>query len=280
MATLKTITMTFGALLSLGVVVAAHAQPSAKRYEAYQRTPATPAPTPEDSSLAMPAYVMAAVANPARPDADRARDHDRKPAEVVAFSGAKPGDTVVDLIPGGGYFTRIFDTVVGEHGQVIAFVPESLARTYPSAVTAAQAIPKAAAYSDVKVVVEPFSDLASHGPLDVVWTSQNYHDMHNPALPVTTALMMDRLVFSALRPGGVFIIEDHAADPGSGLRDTGTLHRIAESAVRDEVESAGFIFDGESPVLRNTADDHTKKVFDPSIRGHTDQFVLKFRKPV
>ncbi len=277
MSTLKTMTIGVGALLSLALGAAAHAQPSAKRYEAYQGSPI--APSPPDSSLAMPAYVMAAVANPARPDEDRARDHDRKPAEVVAFSGAKPGDTVVDLIPGGGYFTRIFDTVVGQHGQVIAFVPEALARTYPAAVTAAEAIPKTAAYSDVKVVVEPFSDLTSHGPLDVVWTSQNYHDLHNPSLPPTTALMMDRLVFSALRPGGVFIVEDHAADPGSGLRDAGTLHRISEATVRDEVESAGFVFDGESPVLHNTADDHTKKVFDPSIRGHTDQFVLKFKKP-
>jgi predicted methyltransferase len=268
--------MSLSLALSLGAATA-HAQASAKRYESYQRTPAAAAPT--DSSLAMPGYVMTAVANPARPDEDRARDHDRKPAEVVAFSGVKPGDTVVDLIPGGGYFTRIFSTVVGEHGQVIAFVPESLARVYPAAVTAAQAIPKSSAYSDVKVVVEPFSDLTSHGPLDVVWTSDNYHDMHNPSMPPTTALMMDRLIFSALRPGGVFIVEDHAAEPGAGLRDTGTLHRISPGAVRDEVESAGFVYDGESPVLRNTADDHTKKVFDPSIRGHTDQFVMKFKKP-
>ncbi len=274
MSTLKTTAISLGVMISLGM--AAHAQPSAKRYEAYQRTPSPP--TPADSSLAMPAYVMAAVANPARPDEDRARDHDRKPAEVVAFAGVKPGDTIVDLIPGGGYFSRIFDTVVGPHGQVVAFVPQALAKASPAAVTAAQAIPKGP-YSNVKVVVEPFSDLTSHGPLDVVWTSDNYHDLHNPSLPPTTALMMDRLIFSALKPGGVFIVEDHAAEPGAGLRDTGTLHRISQSAVREEVESAGFVFDGESQVLHNAADDHTKKVYDPAIRGHTDQFVLKFKKP-
>lgn len=277
MSKLKTTVMGLGVIFGLGLGMSAHAQSSAKRYEAYQRTP--PAPAPADSSLAMPAYVMAAVANPARPDEDRARDHDRKPAEVVAFAGVKPGDTVVDLIPGGGYFTRIFDAVVGPHGQIVAFVPQVLAKTYPAAITAAEAISKTPAYSDVKVVVEPFSDLTSHGPLDVVWTSDNYHDLHNPSLPPTTALMMDRLIFSALRPGGVFIVEDHAAEPGVGLRDTATLHRISQGTVREEVESAGFVFDGESRVLRNSADDHTKKVFDPSIRGHTDQFVLKFRKP-
>ncbi|MHB8286409.1 MAG: class I SAM-dependent methyltransferase [Caulobacteraceae bacterium] len=276
MSTLKTTAISLGVMLSLGLAGSAHAQASAKRYEAYQRTPTTPTPT--DSSLAMPAYVMAAVANPARPDEDKARDHDRKPAEVVAFAGVKPGDTVVDMIPGGGYFSRIFDSVVGPHGQVIAFVPQALAKTHPAAVTAAQAM-ATGPYSDVKVVVEPFSDLTSHGPLDVVWTSDNYHDLHNPSLPPTTALMMDRLIYSALKPGGVFIVLDHAAEPGAGLRDTGTLHRISQGTVRDEIESAGFVFDGESQVLHNAADDHTKTVFDPTIRGHTDQFVLKFKKP-
>ena len=89
----------------------------------------------------------------------------------------------------------------------------------------------------------------------------------------------DRQVLAALKPGGVFLIVDHAADAGSGMRDTDTLHRIDPAIVRAQVTSVGFVFDGESDVLRNPADDHTRAVFDKAIRGHTDQFVYRFRKP-
>ncbi len=232
-----------------------------------------------EASPALPAAIAAAVADPGRPADDRARDADRKPAEVVAFAGVKPGDTVVDLIPGGGYFTRILSKAVGPTGHVYALVPSYVAKIYPQAATAMQALAAEPAYRNVTVWVEGVGKLAGQGPVDMVWTSQNYHDLHGPSLPPDTASVIDHAVLAALRPGGVFVIEDHVAEAGSGVRDAGTLHRIDPAFVRDEVVSAGFVLEAESPVLRNPLDPHTARVFDPSIRGHTDQFVFKFRKP-
>jgi predicted methyltransferase len=231
------------------------------------------------ASPAMPANIVTAVADPARPAADRARDADRKPAEVLAFADVKPGDTVVDLIPGGGYFTRVFSKAVGPSGHVYALVPSFLAKAYPQSVAAIQAVAADPAYRNVTVWVEGVGKLATQGPVDLVWTSQNYHDLHGPSLPPDTASAIDHAVLTALRPGGVYIIEDHAAEAGSGVRDAGVLHRIDPAFVRDEVETAGFTFEAESPVLHNARDPRTARVFDPTIRGHTDQFVFKFRKP-
>ncbi len=232
-----------------------------------------------EPSPAMPASIVAAVADPSRPAEDRARDVARKPAEVIAFAGVKPGDTVVDLIPGGGYFTRIFSKAVGPSGHVYALVPSYLAKAYPQSVTAIQALAADPAYRNVTVWVEGVGKLAAQGPVDLVWTSQNYHDLHGPSLPPDTASGVDHAVFMALRPGGAYVIEDHVAEAGSGVRDAGTLHRIDPAFVRDEVEAAGFKFEAESPALHNLLDPHTGRVFDPAIRGHTDQFVFKFRKP-
>jgi predicted methyltransferase len=226
------------------------------------------------------AFVLAAIEDAQRPAADRDRDAERKPAEVMAFARVKPGDTVVDLLPGTGYFTRIFSRIAGPEGKVYAVVPDGLAAIYPAAVKAADAIPTNPAYANVTPVVDSMAQLSAQGPVDVVWTSQNYHDLHGPKLPPDAALDIDRAVFAALKPGGVFVIEDHAAEPGSGVRDAGTLHRIDPAVVRKEVTSVGFVLEAETPVLRNPADAHTAKVFDPSIRGHTDQFVLRFRKPI
>jgi predicted methyltransferase len=266
----------FASVMAVGLaggalVDGASAQTSAARLGAAQRLTTAPG--------AIPAYVLAAVADPQRPAKDRDRDVDRKPAPVVAFAGVKPGDTVVDLIPGGGYFTRIFSRVVGPAGKVYALVPSALAAVAPQAVTAAKAVESEPAYANVSVLVEGVGQLSSHGPLDLVWTSQNYHDLHGLKLPPNSAIDIDKAVFAALKPGGLYVIEDHAAEAGSGVRDAGTLHRIDVAAVRDEVTSAGFVLVGESPVLHNPADTHATKVFDPSIRGHTDQFLLKFRKP-
>jgi predicted methyltransferase len=113
--------------------------------------------------------------------------------------------------------------------------------------------------------------------VDVVWTSQNYHDFHN--IPNVDVATINRAMFQALKPGGVYLVLDHSAAAGSGTSDTNTLHRIDQDTVKQEVESVGFKFVGESDVLRNKADPRTAKVFDPSIQGHTDQFILKFTKP-
>jgi len=222
---------------------------------------------------------MAAVADKNRPAADTSRDADRKPAEMLEFAGVKQGQTVVDLLPGGGYFTRIFSKAVGPKGTVYAVGtpprpttdPAKPPPTPPQDVIAAD--PN---YSNVKSIHAPLAEgLSIPTKADIVWTAQNYHDVKN--VPNIDMLAFDKAVFNALKPGGVFIVLDHAAAPGAMV--TNTLHRIDPAVVRKEVEAAGFKFDGESKVLANPADDHTKGVRDAGIRGHTDQFIYKFRKP-
>ncbi|HLG86920.1 MAG TPA: methyltransferase [Alphaproteobacteria bacterium] len=220
------------------------------------------------------AAITAAVDNPARPDADKQRDVNRKPAESIAFAGLKPGDKIVDLLPGSGYFTRIFSRVVGPKGHVYAVWPQGVPETRTAAVKAIAADP---AYANVTELEQPLTALKLSEPVDMVWTSQNYHDLHN--IPGLDLGAVNKSIFDALKPGGIYIVLDHAATAGSGFRDTSTLHRIDPEAVKAEVQAAGFKLVAESDVLRNSADPHTAKVFDPSIRGKTDQFILKFQKP-
>jgi predicted methyltransferase len=229
-----------------------------------------------DTALAagkIPPAVAAAVADPGRPDADKARDADRKPAESLAFAGVKPGETIVDYLPGNGYFTRIFSKIVGKKGHVYAVLPPGV----PDKMSApAKALAADPAYANVSESEEDISAIPA-GSIDLFWTSRNYHDLHN--IKDMDVAAIDKSILNALKPGGVFIVLDHAATPGSGLADTGTLHRIDPEAVKTEVEAAGFKLVGESDILRNPNDPHTAKVYDPSIRDKTDQFFLKFMKP-
>lgn len=234
------------------------------------------APAVVAASPAVPAYVSAAVADEHRSADDHQRDLARKPAEVIAFTGMKPGDKVADFVPSSGYFTRIFAKVVGPQGRVYALTP---AEWGPEEIDPAKAIAADPYYGNVTVTTGPLGQFAAPAEkLDIFWTSQNYHDLENPK-PKVDVPAFNKQVFDALRPGGLYIVLDHSAAAGSGLRDTNTLHRIDAATVKAEVEAAGFKFVGESKVLANPADDRTKKVFDPAIRGHTDQFVYKFRKP-
>src|ERR1700734_2571547 len=232
------------------------------------------------SAASVPDNIAAAVADSNRPDPDKARDANRKPAETLAFTGVKPGAQVAELLPGGGYFTRIFSKAVGSSGHVYALVPAPLPDApadVPDFAARVKAIAADPNYSNVSVVVEPFSQLGVPVPVDMVWTSQNYHDLHNfPGLDVG---VFNKMVFDDLKPGGIYLILDHAAAAGSGARDTKTLHRIDPETVKAEVLAAGFKLVGGSDLLHQPGDDHTLKVFDPSIRGKTDQFILKFQKP-
>ncbi|HMK85302.1 MAG TPA: hypothetical protein VK437_05025 [Steroidobacteraceae bacterium] len=225
-------------------------------------------------------FLSAAIADPARPAADTERDSNRKPAETLRFAGIAPGQKIGELLPGGGYFTRIMAKAVGSTGHIYALVPAPLPDAPANSPDFAARVKALAAdpnYSNVSVVVEPFAQLKTPEPLDMVWTSQNYHDLHNfPGLDVT---VFNQMVFEALRPGGIYLILDHATAPGAGTSETQTLHRIDPAVVKREVLAAGFVLVGESDLLRQPADPHTAKVFDPSIRGRTDQFILKFRKP-
>lgn len=224
-----------------------------------------------------PAYVTAAISDSGRPAADKDRDAARKPADMVAFTGIRPGDTVLEILPGGGYFTRIFSKIVGPQGHLYAAVPDPKSS---DAEPAASEIAANIEYSNVTVVPLTIEALKALPPLDAIWTSQNYHDLHLSRVHADI-LKLDKTWFDILKPGGVVVIEDHVALAGSPATETADkLHRIDPAVARAEMEAAGFKFDGESDLLRNPADPHTAIVFDPSIRGKTDQFVYRFKKPM
>jgi predicted methyltransferase len=227
----------------------------------------------------VPAYIAAAVADGGRPAEDTARDADRKPAEVLAFAGVKPGDRIIDFMPGKGYFTRIFSKIAGPNGVVYAFVPDEVGRRAPQALQGIKTLASQPAYSNVVVMGLPAADFRVPRPVDLVWTSQNYHDLHNAFMAPIDIGQFNHAVFNALKPGGIYLVLDHATAAGSGLAHTGDLHRIDPATVKAEVTAAGFELVDESSLLHNPDDPHTAKVFDPSIRGKTDQFILKFRRP-
>jgi len=228
--------------------------------------PATAAPSPA---------VVAALADPARTPQEKARDEQRKAAEVVEFAQVKPGDKVADMFPGSGYFTHIFAKVVGPTGVVYEAVGNARESTPP---------PANPAYANVKVDSQPWGEFGPPDKLDVVFNSQFYHDLFNPEYgsggggPEGVA-KVNKAIFNALKPGGLYVIVDHAGRPGTGYTEMNTLHRIEESVVKEELTKAGFVLEAESDVLHNPADPKDKNVFDPSIRGKTDQFMLRFRKP-
>ena len=219
------------------------------------------------------------IDNSTRPAADVERDANRKPAEMVTFAKIAPGQTVVDMLPGGGYFTRVFSQAVGPKGHVVALVPDQYAARKPEAATVIQALAAEPAYKNVEAAVRSLGNVGAPGTVDRVWTAQNYHDLHLKSVPAGTVDGVNKAVFAALKPGGYYVILDHSAAAGSGLRDVDTLHRIDAATLKAEVTAAGFAFGGESKVLANAADDRTKMVFDPAIRGKTDQFVYRFVKP-
>jgi predicted methyltransferase len=235
---------------------------------------------PHANAVEVAANIAAAIADGNRPAADKERDPDRKPAATLMFTGVKPGAQIAELLPGGGYFTRLFSKAVGSSGHVYALVPArspDAPADSPDFAARVKAIAADPNYANVSVVVEPFSQLGVPQPVDLVWTSQNYHDLHN--LPGLDVGVFNRMVYDDLKPGGIYLILDHAAEPHSGTRDTGTLHRIDPETVKQEVLAAGFVLVASSNLLQAPADNHSLKVFDPAVRGKTDQFILKFRKP-
>jgi predicted methyltransferase len=227
---------------------------------------------------APPAYVTSAVASSDRPAADSKRDALRKPAALIAFAGIRPGDRIADLIPGGGYFTRIFSKVVGPKGHVYAVVPTEFLKLAPKSSDNAVAIAAESAFSNVTALTAPIATLSTPEPLDFAWTSDNYHDIYGFVGP-DAAAALDASVFKALKPGGVFIVIDHAARPGTSATSPTTLHRIDPATVKAQALAAGFKLEAVSSILHNSADKHDVVVFSPTLRGHTDQFVFKFRKP-
>ncbi|MEA1086036.1 MAG: methyltransferase [Sphingomonas sp.] len=234
----------------------------------------TTAVVAQDKAAPAGPAITRALADPAR--ADQAGDDARRQAAaVLAFAGVKPGDTVVDYLPGAGYWTRIFTGVVGPKGKVYALWPAAGAKYAEKSLPALQA----RGLANVVAQVQPTDLPTAPQPVDLFWTVQNYHDIPNKGAGEPALRAFDAAVFQLLKKGGTYVVIDHADAPGTGLTGTETKHRIDPAAVRRQIEATGFRFVGASKVLANPADDHSKNVFDPAVRGKTDQFVLKFRKP-
>src|SRR6476659_2219004 len=235
------------------------------------------AETPQPFSQAV---LDQALADPARRAQRDAADERRKPGLLIALAGVAPGDKVLDLIPGSGYWTRIFSKIVGPEGKVYAVWPQAYARYAMGNVQDMKKLSADKYYGNIVTEVQPSAILSAPEPLDVVWTSQNYHDypdeyMGKDADPG----LLNKAVFKVLKPGGTYMIIDHMAKAGRGMADTEALHRIDPAIVRQQVEAAGFKFAVESNVLNNPNDPMDIPVFDPKIRGHTSQFAYKFVKP-
>lgn len=210
----------------------------------------------------------AAVADSGRPAEDKARDAARKPAEMLAFAQVRPGMKIGELLPGNGYFTRIFAKAIGPRGTVFAWLPGE----GPSK-SVERFDPVAKAYPNVTLVRG--AAFAAPQKVDMVWTSQNYHDLY---LRGGNADATNAAVFAALKPGGIYLVIDHRGAAGTGTSEAGTLHRIDEAAVIAGVLKAGFVLDDEDMSLRRADDDHTQPVF--KLHDATDQMALRFRKPL
>ena len=237
-----------------------------------------PQNTPYRVSAGVPDYIRTAVEDEARPVADRAMDAGRKPAELMTFAGIRPGNRVADLMPGRGYLTRIFSRIVGEEGKVIAIYPTLFADAKPANVDAVKALVGESRYSNASLHIQAIERITVEAPVDLAWISLNYHDVFGRAGEDSAAKLVAG-VFDALKPGGVFIVIDHAAKPGRGGRDANTLHRIEAVTVVDQALASGFLLEDRSDVLANRDDNHTEPVFTAELSGHTDKFILKFRKP-
>lgn len=233
------------------------------------------AAAPEAVTATSP-QVVAAVADPRRPEADRARDEFRHPAEMLAFAQVRPGQVIADVGPGGGYYTRMFAVAVGPNGRAYGIIrPPAPDATQRAAI---YAVAESGAYPNLVVSPQDWQNWTPPEPFDTIFISQIYHDFHLSRFNYDVAAI-NASMFAALKPGGTLVIIDHSATLGSELAVADTLHRIDGARVRAEVEAAGFVFEAASWALVNLADDHTLRVFEGDIRGRTDQFVLRFRKP-
>ncbi|CAM3081666.1 Methyltransferase [Sphingomonas antarctica] len=226
-------------------------------------TPAVAAP--------VPTVIAQAVADPARPAAQRETDAVRMPAETLAFSGVKPGMAVGEFYPGSGYYTHMLSRIVGPKGHVDAI--ENARWSDAKQVAALSAIP------NTSFAALPFGTVKFSRPLDLAWITQNYHDLKIAKYGVVDTAAFDREVFAALKPGGAFMIIDHEAPKGTDVAGIEKLHRIERAQVIREVTAAGFKLAAEGNFLRNPADDHSLSIFDKAIQGQTDQYALKFVKP-
>ena len=226
-------------------------------------------------AAATPAYIAAAVADASRPKADTDVDALRDPADTLAFAGVKPGMVVGELFPGGGYFSRMIGDVVGPHGRVYGIENTG----WKGAVEADNKVIAELKRPNLTVDGEPFGQFKLPGKADLFWITQNYHDLHIAKYGIVDMAAFNKAVFAALRPGGIYFILDHDAKPGTTDEQISHLHRIPKAELIKEVTAAGFKLVAEGKFLERPGDDLTKTVFDPAIRGHTNQYALKFVRP-
>ena len=233
--------------------------------------PALAKPTGKSASYA------AALADPARPAAERERDAARLPGELLVFAQIARGEMVGDFIMGGGYLTRILAAAVGPKGHVYAFQPAEFIAFRAQYGDEQKAVD--AAYANVDAVAGSAPAPAFPVALDTIVTVQNFHDLYLKQAPAGTGARAAANLFRALKRGGTLVVVDHNAPDGTGSALSDTLHRIERKTVIDTMTAAGFRLEEESQLWRQPADPRTTNVFDPAIRGKTDQFALRFRKP-
>jgi predicted methyltransferase len=205
-----------------------------------------------------------------------------KLSELIQFAQVDAGSTVIDVYPGDGDWTRRFSDTVGPEGRVYSFIPAEVAHFSSDPVGHMRTLANEPGRENVEAVTADLVAMSEvTGPADVVWLHLFYHDLHTTLIQArgATAADFNRAVYERLKPGGSYVIVDHAAAAGSGTSDTQALHRIDPASVRKEVEAAGFVLDAESTMLANKGDSHAIKVFDSSIKGETDRFVYRFVKP-
>jgi predicted methyltransferase len=249
--------------------------PELRSEDAVKRPGARPATDPVERA------VLAAIANPARPAADRVRDEPRQSAAVLKFFRIAPGMTVLDLYSGGGYYTELLSYVVGQTGHVVAH--NNTPYLHFAAADLAGRFAPGRLPNVERLLAENNELQLPTARFDAVLMTNVYHDIYfvdeKAGWPRIDGPRMLAEVYQSLKPGGVLGVVDHAAVPGAPPETANTLHRIDPALLKREIEAAGFVLDGESDVLVNPEDDRTKSAFDPSVQGHTDQVVLRFRRP-
>lgn len=224
--------------------------------------------------LALSIGVASTASSQSPQSAAPALDPAWKVPEVVAFIGLKKGDKVADVVA--GRLTASLAEAVGPSGKVYAVETAEVVKSHPDVLGKMNSL--AEKMPNVVVSSDPVASPLPAG-LDAVFIRQNYHDLYDKFMGPANVPAFNKAVFSALKPGGVYVVLDHVAAAGSGISATDALHRIDPARVKADVLAAGFKFDGESAILANQSDDHSKNVFDPSVRGHTDQFLYRFKKP-
>lgn len=239
------------------------------------------ASAPEPPAEPEMSIYAAAVASTTRLDGDRDSDAGRNPEAVLEYFAIQPGDVVLEMWAGGGYYTELLSHVVGDSGTVVVHASTPILNFAGEAHTNRHADGR---LPNAEIMHAENNELALEADtFDAATLILNYHDLYWSSEEYGWELI-DVPVFNAelykgIKPGGTLGIVDHQAASGSPAETGNTLHRIDSAIVIAELEAAGFVFDGESDALANPDDDHTKNVFDPEIRGKTDRFVLRFKKP-